>query len=177
MPGWGRTWWSTRRWASPRGARVCPLPAFQSLKKGPPKLTCCSNPPLPSPVLRQRDSPQYQALSVPEHSRPGTVVGNVTGAVDADEGSNAIVYYFIAGEVGTERHSWARKGAIAVPNLHTPRQGFELHLVAACCASKGVNETRNQKVGNSLSTRSWEPGEQLPAEPGGEAAGPAGPGP
>lgn len=47
--------------------------------------------------LWQRDSPQYQALSVPEHSRPGTVVGNVTGAVDADEGSNAIVYYFIAG--------------------------------------------------------------------------------
>ncbi|XP_025039637.1 cadherin-23 isoform X9 [Pelodiscus sinensis] len=43
-----------------------------------------------------RGSPQYQALSVPEHSRPGTIVGNVTGAVDADEGSNAIVYYFIA---------------------------------------------------------------------------------
>ncbi|XP_036431204.1 cadherin-23-like [Colossoma macropomum] len=39
----------------------------------------------------------FQSLSVPEHSPPGTVVGNVTGAVDADEGSNAIVYYFIAG--------------------------------------------------------------------------------
>lgn len=48
-------------------------------------------------ALWQKDSPQYQALSVPEHSQPGTVVGNVTGAVDADEGSNAIVYYFIAG--------------------------------------------------------------------------------
>jgi len=57
---------------------------------------------LPSPGLWQRDSPQYQALSVPEHSQPGTVVGNVTGAVDADEGSNAIVYYFIAGEMGTQ---------------------------------------------------------------------------
>ncbi|CAM5128938.1 unnamed protein product [Eretmochelys imbricata] len=43
-----------------------------------------------------RGSPQYQALSVPEHSRPGTIVGNVTGAMDADEGSNAVVYYFIA---------------------------------------------------------------------------------
>ncbi|XP_067408764.1 cadherin-23 isoform X1 [Emydura macquarii macquarii] len=43
-----------------------------------------------------RGSPQYQALSLPEHSPPGTIVGNVTGAVDADEGSNAIVYYFIA---------------------------------------------------------------------------------
>ncbi|XP_048060461.1 cadherin-23 isoform X2 [Megalobrama amblycephala] len=44
-----------------------------------------------------RGSLPYQSLSVPEHSSPGTVVGNVTGAVDADEGSNAIVYYFIAG--------------------------------------------------------------------------------
>uniref|UniRef100_A0A8C2JDF4 Cadherin-23 n=1 Tax=Cyprinus carpio TaxID=7962 RepID=A0A8C2JDF4_CYPCA len=45
-----------------------------------------------------RGSLPYQTLSVPEHSSPGTVVGNVTGAVDADEGSNAIVYYFIAGD-------------------------------------------------------------------------------
>lgn len=34
---------------------------------------------------------------MPEHSPRGTLVGNVTGAVDADEGPNAIVYYFIAG--------------------------------------------------------------------------------
>uniref|UniRef100_A0A3P8WJC5 Cadherin-23 n=1 Tax=Cynoglossus semilaevis TaxID=244447 RepID=A0A3P8WJC5_CYNSE len=39
----------------------------------------------------------YQLLKVPEHSPPGTVVGNITRAVDADEGSNAVVYYFIAG--------------------------------------------------------------------------------
>uniref|UniRef100_A0A671XG50 Cadherin-23 n=1 Tax=Sparus aurata TaxID=8175 RepID=A0A671XG50_SPAAU len=44
-----------------------------------------------------RGSLPYQKLTVPEHSRPGTVVGNVTRAVDADEGSNAVVYYFIAG--------------------------------------------------------------------------------
>ncbi|XP_061692923.1 cadherin-23 [Syngnathoides biaculeatus] len=44
-----------------------------------------------------RGSLPYQKLSVLEHSPPGTVVGNVTRAVDADEGSNAIVYYFIAG--------------------------------------------------------------------------------
>ncbi|XP_049455634.1 cadherin-23 isoform X4 [Epinephelus fuscoguttatus] len=44
-----------------------------------------------------RGSLPYQKLTVPEHSPPGTVVGNVTRAVDADEGSNAIVYYFIAG--------------------------------------------------------------------------------
>uniref|UniRef100_A0A8D3DQ62 Cadherin-23 n=1 Tax=Scophthalmus maximus TaxID=52904 RepID=A0A8D3DQ62_SCOMX len=39
----------------------------------------------------------YQMLIVREHSPPGTVVGNITRAVDADEGSNAVVYYFIAG--------------------------------------------------------------------------------
>ncbi|XP_056147700.1 cadherin-23 [Lampris incognitus] len=44
-----------------------------------------------------RGSLPYQVLSVAEHSSPGTVVGNVTGAVDADEGANAVVYYFIAG--------------------------------------------------------------------------------
>ncbi|XP_048194923.1 cadherin-23 isoform X1 [Perognathus longimembris pacificus] len=47
-------------------------------------------------VRPQKGSPQYQLLTVPEHSPRGTLVGNVTGAVDADEGSNAIVYYFIA---------------------------------------------------------------------------------
>ncbi|KAM4730337.1 cadherin-23 [Anableps anableps] len=44
-----------------------------------------------------RGSLPYQKLTIPEHSAPGTVVGNVTRAVDADEGSNAVVYYFIAG--------------------------------------------------------------------------------
>lgn len=53
----------------------------------------------------QRGSLPYQTLTVPEHSRPGTVVGNVTRAVDADEGSNAVVYYFIAGDTVFNRHS------------------------------------------------------------------------
>lgn len=52
------------------------------------------------PLSLQKGSPQYQLLTVPEHSPRGTLVGNVTGAVDADEGSNAIVYYFIAGGAG-----------------------------------------------------------------------------
>uniref|UniRef100_A0A7N6BHQ7 Cadherin-23 n=1 Tax=Anabas testudineus TaxID=64144 RepID=A0A7N6BHQ7_ANATE len=47
-----------------------------------------------------RGSLPYQVLTVPEHSPADTVVGNVTRAVDADEGSNAIVYYFIAGSDG-----------------------------------------------------------------------------
>lgn len=46
----------------------------------------------------QRGSLPYQVLTVPEHSPPGTMVGNITRAVDADEGSNAVVYYFIAGD-------------------------------------------------------------------------------
>lgn len=49
------------------------------------------------PLPCRKGSPQYQLLTVPEHSPRGTLVGNVTGAVDADEGSNAIVCYFIAG--------------------------------------------------------------------------------
>uniref|UniRef100_A0A8C3PLZ9 Cadherin-23 n=1 Tax=Calidris pygmaea TaxID=425635 RepID=A0A8C3PLZ9_9CHAR len=61
-----------------------------------------------------RDSPQYQALSVPEHSRPGTVVGNVTGAVDADEGSNAIVYYFIAAGNQESNFQLSREGKLQV---------------------------------------------------------------
>lgn len=56
-------------------------------------------------VFPQRGSLPYQKLTVPEHSPPGTVVGNVTRAVDADEGSNAIVYYFIAGDAVSYRHS------------------------------------------------------------------------
>lgn len=51
----------------------------------------------------QRGSLPYQKLTVPEHSRPGTVVGNITRAVDADEGSNAVVYYFIAGDTVSYR--------------------------------------------------------------------------
>lgn len=54
-------------------------------------------------VEPQRGSLPYQKLTVPEHSRPGTVVGNVTRAVDADEGSNAVVYYFIAGDTLSSR--------------------------------------------------------------------------
>ncbi|XP_019902910.3 cadherin-23 isoform X4 [Esox lucius] len=53
-----------------------------------------NEPVFPKPM---RGSLPYQTLSVPEHSAPGTIVGNVTGAVDADEGANAVVYYFIAG--------------------------------------------------------------------------------
>lgn len=74
--------------------------------------------------LWQKDSPQYQALSVPEHSRPGTVVGNVTGAVDADEGSNAIVYYFIAGGDGS---------SVSLPTLPSPRISI-LSLLLPCPA-------------------------------------------
>jgi len=76
--------------------------------------------------LWQRDSPQYQVLSVPEHSQPGTVVGNVTGAVDADEGSNAIVYYFIAGECRAGR-GWAA--------LHPPAHPSPTVSIAAVSSS------------------------------------------
>ncbi|XP_072347528.1 cadherin-23 isoform X2 [Scyliorhinus torazame] len=46
--------------------------------------------------LKPPRSLHYQLLFVAEHANPATVVGKVTGAIDADEGSNAVVYYFIA---------------------------------------------------------------------------------
>ncbi|XP_060097159.1 cadherin-23 isoform X1 [Heteronotia binoei] len=61
-----------------------------------------------------RGSTPYQVLSVPEHSRPGTVVGNVTGAVDADEGSNAIVHYFIAAGNKESNFQLSREGKLQV---------------------------------------------------------------
>ncbi|MFT7806101.1 cadherin-23 [Arapaima gigas] len=61
-----------------------------------------------------RGSLQYQSLSVLEHSPPGTLVGNVTGAVDADEGSNAVVYYFIAGGNTEDNFALSREGALQV---------------------------------------------------------------
>ncbi|MGH0114603.1 UNVERIFIED_CONTAM: hypothetical protein FKN15_031088 [Acipenser sinensis] len=54
------------------------------------------------------------ALFVPEHSSPGVVVGNVTGAVDADDGSNAVVYYFIAGGNGSNNFQLTLDGVLRV---------------------------------------------------------------
>uniref|UniRef100_A0A8C5FTC8 Cadherin domain-containing protein n=1 Tax=Gadus morhua TaxID=8049 RepID=A0A8C5FTC8_GADMO len=61
-----------------------------------------------------RGSLPYQVLTVPEHSDPGTMVGNVTGAVDADEGSNAVVYYFIAGGSGEGNFELNISGVLSV---------------------------------------------------------------
>lgn len=54
-------------------------------------------------------------------------MGNVTGAVDADEGSNAIVYYFIAGGCGD--------GSSVSP--HTPLTQDFRHLAASLPCSMG----------------------------------------
>uniref|UniRef100_A0A8C5U7Y6 Cadherin-23 n=1 Tax=Malurus cyaneus samueli TaxID=2593467 RepID=A0A8C5U7Y6_9PASS len=79
-----------------------------------------------------KDSPQYQALSVPEHSRPGTVVGNVTGAVDADEGSNAIVYYFIAAGNQEKNFHLSREGKLKVlRDLDREKEPFHSIIVKA----------------------------------------------
>ncbi|NXN10050.1 CAD23 protein, partial [Indicator maculatus] len=79
-----------------------------------------------------RDSPQYQMLSVPEHSLPGTVVGNVTGAVDADEGSNAIVYYFIAAGNQESNFQLSREGKLQVlQDLDREKEPFYSIIVKA----------------------------------------------
>ncbi|KAM6444065.1 cadherin-23 [Liasis olivaceus] len=79
-----------------------------------------------------KGSPLYQVLSVPEHSRPGTVVGNVTGAVDADEGSNAIVYYFIAAGNRENNFQLSREGKLQVlRDLDREKEGFYSIIVKA----------------------------------------------
>ncbi|KAG7268019.1 hypothetical protein CRUP_021200 [Coryphaenoides rupestris] len=73
-------------------------------------------------------------LFVQEHAKPGTVVGNVTGAVDADEGSNAVVYYFIAGGNSEGNFELNRTGVLTVKKdldrerdsrVHHHRQGLQ----------------------------------------------------
>uniref|UniRef100_UPI00398F0386 cadherin-23 n=1 Tax=Pristiophorus japonicus TaxID=55135 RepID=UPI00398F0386 len=66
--------------------------------------------------LKPPRSLQYQLLFVAEHSEPATVVGNVTGAIDADEGSNAVVYYFIAAGDPENNFQLNRNGLLRVLN-------------------------------------------------------------
>ncbi|XP_029464800.1 cadherin-23 isoform X2 [Rhinatrema bivittatum] len=79
-----------------------------------------------------RGSLQYQALSVPEHSKIGTVVGNVSGAMDADEGSNAIVYYFIADGNKENNFQLTPEGKLTVlKNLDREKQPYYSIIVKA----------------------------------------------
>ncbi|XP_031972030.1 cadherin-23 isoform X11 [Corvus moneduloides] len=96
-----------------------------------------------------RDSPQYQALSVPEHSRPGTVVGNVTGAVDADEGSNAIVYYFIAAGNQESNFQLSREGKLKVlRDLDREKEPYHSIIVKAS-SQRNWSPPRNQQAGRA----------------------------
>ncbi|KAI6066663.1 cadherin-23 [Aix galericulata] len=96
-----------------------------------------------------RDSPQYQALSVPEHSRPGTVVGNVTGAVDADEGSNAIVYYFIAAGNRESNFQLSREGKLQVlRDLDREKEPF-YSLIVKASSQRNWSPPRGQRAGRA----------------------------
>ncbi|XP_067828518.1 cadherin-23-like isoform X2 [Heptranchias perlo] len=66
--------------------------------------------------LKPPRSLRYQPLFVAEHSNPATVVGNVTGAIDADEGANAVVYYFIAAGDPEKNFQLNRNGLLKVLN-------------------------------------------------------------
>ncbi|XP_051779861.1 cadherin-23 isoform X1 [Erpetoichthys calabaricus] len=79
-----------------------------------------------------RDGVSYQKLSVLEHSKPGTVVGNVTGAVDADEGGNAMVYYFIAAADQRNSFQMDRNGVLSVTkDLDREATPFQTIIVKA----------------------------------------------
>uniref|UniRef100_A0A8D0BYG7 Cadherin-23 n=1 Tax=Salvator merianae TaxID=96440 RepID=A0A8D0BYG7_SALMN len=76
--------------------------------------------------------PSYQVLSVLEHSQPGTIVGNITGAVDTDEGSNAIVYYFIAAGNKNNNFHLSREGKLQVlRDLDREKEAFYSIIVKA----------------------------------------------
>ncbi|NXC87860.1 CAD23 protein, partial [Cercotrichas coryphoeus] len=105
-----------------------------------------------------KDSPQYQALSVPEHSRPGTVVGNVTGAVDADEGSNAIVYYFIAAGNQESNFQLSREGKLKVlRDLDREKEPFHSIIVKAS-SQRNWAPPRGQRAGGA---QFWDLSEDL----------------
>ncbi|NXD82339.1 CAD23 protein, partial [Halcyon senegalensis] len=96
-----------------------------------------------------RDSPQYQALSIPEHSQPGTVVGNVTGAVDADEGSNAIVYYFIAAGNQESNFQLSREGKLQVlRDLDREKEPYYSIIVKAS-SQRNWSPSRGQWAGRA----------------------------
>uniref|UniRef100_A0A5F9CWR8 Cadherin related 23 n=1 Tax=Oryctolagus cuniculus TaxID=9986 RepID=A0A5F9CWR8_RABIT len=83
-------------------------------------------------VRPPKGSPQYQLLTVPEHAPRGTLVGNVTGAVDADEGSNAIVYYFIAAGNEDENFHLQHDGRLLVlQDLDREREAVFSFIVKA----------------------------------------------
>ncbi|CDQ66979.1 unnamed protein product [Oncorhynchus mykiss] len=81
-----------------------------------------------------RGSLPYQTLSVAEHSTPGTVVGNVKGAVDADEGSNAVVYYFIAGG-DTEGNFGLNPGGILKVKKDLDREDISVYSIIVKASS------------------------------------------
>ncbi|XP_071667722.1 cadherin-23 isoform X3 [Patagioenas fasciata] len=100
-----------------------------------------------------RDSPQYQALSVPEHSQPGTVVGNVTGAVDADEGSNAIVYYFIAAGNRESNFQLSREGKLQVLRDLDREKEPCYSIIVKASSQRNWSPPRGQRGGRA---QSWD---------------------
>ncbi|KAK2545143.1 Cdh23 isoform B [Columba livia] len=100
-----------------------------------------------------KDSPQYQALSVPEHSQPGTVVGNVTGAVDADEGSNAIVYYFIAAGNRESNFQLSREGKLQVLRDLDREKEPCYSIIVKASSQRNWSPPRGQRGGRA---QSWD---------------------
>ncbi|XP_071667721.1 cadherin-23 isoform X2 [Patagioenas fasciata] len=104
-------------------------------------------------AVYNRDSPQYQALSVPEHSQPGTVVGNVTGAVDADEGSNAIVYYFIAAGNRESNFQLSREGKLQVLRDLDREKEPCYSIIVKASSQRNWSPPRGQRGGRA---QSWD---------------------
>ncbi|XP_034041014.1 cadherin-23-like [Thalassophryne amazonica] len=91
----------------------------------------------------------YQRLTVPEHSPPGTVVGNVTGAVDADEGTNAVVYYFIAGGNTDGNFAMIPEGELKV-NKELDREEIPVYsIIVKASSNRNWTPPRGQRAARS----------------------------
>ncbi|XP_076829939.1 cadherin-23, partial [Brachyhypopomus gauderio] len=92
-----------------------------------------------------RGGVQFQSLFVLEQSPAGTVVGNVTEAVDADEGSNAVVYYFIAGGDAERNFNLSVAGVLSV-NKELDREQTPMYsIIIKASSNRNWSLPRSQR--------------------------------
>ncbi|XP_069096663.1 cadherin-23-like [Pleurodeles waltl] len=102
-----------------------------------------------------RGSLQYQMLSIAEHSKPGSVVGNVSGAVDSDEGSNAIVYYFIAAGNTEKNFRLTPEGKLTVLKDLDREMQLYYSIIIKASSNRTWSVSRSSKSGRIL--QSFDP--------------------
>ncbi|XP_037533900.1 cadherin-23 [Nematolebias whitei] len=101
-----------------------------------------------------RGSLSYQKMTVLEESPPGTVVGNVTRAVDADEGANAIVYYFIAAGNNDGNFGLSLDGELRVLKVLDREEVPAYSIIIKASSNRSWTPPRGQR---SIQARALDP--------------------